>query len=89
MRGDLDLLPPSARGDSLGVNRLPRNGDELGDALSRSEPDQSRVLPDRETQRVAWEVHRHDSFRVAVNPSTFATGSPREPAEDITNQDAS
>ena len=53
LSGDLDLLPPSTRGDSLGVRRL-RSGDDLGDG----------------------------SLLVAVNPSSFTTGSPREPDEE-------
>jgi hypothetical protein len=53
LSGDLDLLPPSARGDSLDVRRL-RSGDDLGDG----------------------------SLLVAVNPPSFATGSPREPDEE-------
>jgi hypothetical protein len=82
MSGDLDLLPPSAGGDPLGVRRRPRHCDDLGDASSRSEFDEACALPGGNTGRMAREVHRHGSLLVAVNPFTYATGSPREPAEE-------
>jgi hypothetical protein len=41
LSGDLDLIPPSARGDPLDVRHPPRNHGDLCDASSRFEFDEA------------------------------------------------
>lgn len=80
--GDLDLLPPQVRGDSLAVSRVPRNGGELGDAASRSEIDEACAVSGGHTRQTAWEAHRQRSRSFALEPSSVAIGSPFERAAE-------
>ena len=77
LSGDLDLLPPLERGDSLVVGRLRRNGGELGDASSRSEFGEACALPEGHTRRIARKVHRDGRI---LQPVVSASGRlTREP----------
>lgn len=87
--GDLDLLPASAQGGSLRVDRLLRNDDGSGVISSRFDFDEVRILPGGNAEPMTREVDRHCSPPLALASSMFVTGSPREPAEECSYSGAS
>lgn len=56
---DLDLLPPSAGGNSLGADRLLRNDDESGVASPRFHFDEARPLLSSNADLMTREIDRH------------------------------